>query len=144
MATQYTAGLTAGQVLTAATMNSIGAEWETWTPTITAGSGTFTTTVINNARFTRIQKLVILNLDLTITTVGTGGNGVIFTLPVTCKTGYEVGGSVGNWRERDVTGLTGVTAFASTTTFRLHRYDNSSALQGNGYGYGILAVYEAA
>jgi len=38
MATQYTAGLTAGQVLTAATMNQIGAAWETWTPALTASN----------------------------------------------------------------------------------------------------------
>lgn len=33
MATQWTAGTTSGQVLTAATLNTIGAAWETWTPT---------------------------------------------------------------------------------------------------------------
>ena len=32
MATQWTAGTTAGQILTAATLNTIGAAWETWTP----------------------------------------------------------------------------------------------------------------
>jgi len=38
MATQYTAGLSAGQVLTAATMNSIGAAWESYTPTWTGST----------------------------------------------------------------------------------------------------------
>jgi len=38
MATQWTAGTTSGQVLTAATLNTIGAVWETWTPALTAST----------------------------------------------------------------------------------------------------------
>lgn len=72
MATQYTAGLTSGQVLTAATMNSIGAAWETWTPTVTQGTTTFGISVVSgSARYTRIQKLVIAKAYIQITS-GTG------------------------------------------------------------------------
>jgi hypothetical protein len=56
MATQYTAGLSAGQILTAATMNSIGAAWEAYTPTLsgwTQGNGYFI------SAYCRINKLVI-------------------------------------------------------------------------------------
>jgi len=60
MATQYTAGLSAGQVLTAATMNSIGAAWESYTPAWTAST---TNPTLNNGaisgKYTQIQKLVI-------------------------------------------------------------------------------------
>ena len=37
MATQWTAGTVSGQVLTAATLNTIGAAWVDYTPTLTQG-----------------------------------------------------------------------------------------------------------
>jgi hypothetical protein len=84
MATQYTAGLTSGQVLTAAIMNQIGAAWETYTPTWT---GT-TNPVIGNGtikgRYARIQKIVVAQMWIqtgTTTTYGTGKYA--FSLPVT-------------------------------------------------------------
>lgn len=81
MATQYTGGLTAGQVLTAATMNQIGAAWETWTPTVTQ-SGTFTFTN-NLSRYTRINKLVIATTSVQMTNnAGVAGNAVIMTVPI--------------------------------------------------------------
>ena len=58
MATQWTAGTTSGQVLTAATLNTIGAAAETYTPALTAvttnptlGTGSF-----QEARYQLIQK----------------------------------------------------------------------------------------
>ena len=58
MATQWTAGTTSGQVLTAATLNTIGAAAETYTPALTAvttnptlGTGSFA-----EARYQLIQK----------------------------------------------------------------------------------------
>lgn len=75
MATQYTAGLTSGQVLTAATMNSIGAAWESYTPTWKGGATTITNT-ITYAKYCRIQKLVIVSVALTATGAG-AANGII-------------------------------------------------------------------
>lgn len=66
MATQYTAGLSAGQILTAATMNQIGAATETFTPTImgnvsgTVGIGNGTLT----GNYFRFQKFVVVNYNL--------------------------------------------------------------------------------
>ena len=81
MATQYNAGLTSGQVLTAATMNSIGAAWETWTPAVTqSGAVTATTTY---AKYMRIQKLVIASAYMSITGTGTANNAVEMSLPIT-------------------------------------------------------------
>ena len=85
MATQYTAGLTTGDVLTAATMNSIGAAWESYTPTfvnITAGNGVLV------ARYSRINKNinVVFKLTLGSTTVIGGAGGISMSLPVTATT----------------------------------------------------------
>ena len=86
MATQYTAGLSSGQVLTAATMNSIGAATETFTPTIvgntsgsvTIGNGTLT------GNYFRIQKLVVVNYVLTwgSTTTTTASGLWLFSVPL--------------------------------------------------------------
>ena len=74
MATQYTAGLTAGQVLTAATMNSIGAAWESFTPTLFSGTGQATTSTATG-RYCRVNKLVTLHVFMQAS--GTGGAGVV-------------------------------------------------------------------
>ena len=89
MATQYTAGLTTGQVLTSATMNSIGAGQETYTP---AWTSTGTQPALGNgqlsATYTRINKLVFVNMFLLVgstTTFGTGNYRL--SLPFSCGTG---------------------------------------------------------
>jgi hypothetical protein len=86
MATQYTAGLSSGQVLTAATMNSIGATSDTWTPTFsgfTLGNGS----VI--ARYIQIQKLVYCQMEIMCgsTTAFTGVFNMSF--PKTARISYS-------------------------------------------------------
>ena len=86
MATQWTAqGISSGAVLTAATLQSIGAAWETWSPTLstwTLGNGTLT------GRYTRINKFVNVEITLTIgSTSNTAGLGPIINLPITPRTG---------------------------------------------------------
>jgi hypothetical protein len=71
MATQWTAGTVSGQVLTAATMNTIGAAWESYTPTLTQGVSVGKT--VNYAKYCQIQKTVILQVLLTCTGSGLGG-----------------------------------------------------------------------
>lgn len=76
MATQWTAGTTSGQVLTAATLNTIGAAWENWIP---AWTGSTTNPAIGNGfiggMYARIQKIVIADgyiIPGTTTTFGSG------------------------------------------------------------------------
>jgi hypothetical protein len=85
MATQWTAGLTSGSTLPAATLNTIGAAWESWTPTfvnITVGNGVLV------ARYSRINKNVTVQLRFTLgsTSVIGGGGGITMSLPVTMAT----------------------------------------------------------
>ena len=87
MATQYTAGLSAGQILTAATMNQLGAATETFTPTImgiTAGTVSIGNGTITGNYF-RIQKLVVVNYTLTwgSSTSVVGVSGLwLFSVPI--------------------------------------------------------------
>jgi hypothetical protein len=84
MATQWTAqGISAGAVLPAATLQSIGAVWVDYTPTLTQ-SATVTKT-INHARYCQIQKTVIVQIFLTVTGAGTASQIVAVGLPFTAK-----------------------------------------------------------
>jgi len=144
MATQYTGGLSTGQVLTAATMNSIGAVWEDWTPVATPQGGAFTT-VSTYGRYAQIQKIVIARFSIQITNKGSGLGSVIVTLPVTAQGGYNTNtqGAVGSFAEWTSTGFTGtVNMLNQTTTMQLLRYDWASPIV-NGTLSGF-AIYEAA
>ena len=63
-----------------------GGAWTTWSPTVTARTGTITGSVVNEAKYQQIGKLVSLHIDITITTVGTAGQQLLFTLPVAATT----------------------------------------------------------
>ena len=88
MATQYTAGLIDGTALPAATLNSIGAPWETYTPTWTTsgtqpvlGNGTLT------GRYCRINRLIVVQIAFAYGSTTTGGtNKWLFSLPFTNTT----------------------------------------------------------
>lgn len=116
MATQWTAGTTAGQVLTAATMNTIGATWESWTPTVTSGSGSFTLLGTRQGKYTRFQKLVIAFYDIAITTNGTAGTYVQSTLPITAAA-YSTTGVIGVGGEVNVGGGLGYCRMFTTSAF---------------------------
>ena len=90
MATQYTAGLTTGQVLTAATMNSIGAAAETWTPVITQGVNVTYTNIF--ARYQRIQNTVFVYARLNVTSAGTANVSLTTTIPIAAKNTIGIAG----------------------------------------------------
>lgn len=80
-----------GQVLTAAELNSAG-EWQSYTPTWTQ-SATITKTV-NWARYTQLNKLVIVSIKMTATGAGTANNVIKVGLPVNASTNNFMMGTV--------------------------------------------------
>ena len=141
MATQYTAGLSAGQILTAATMNSVGATWENWSPTVSSSAGSLTS-VSASARYSQINKLITCTFDILITAVGTASGALLFTLPITAVTA-TAGGAWGTWRERAVTGDQGFCERASATQAFLTKYDQTAILNTGRHFIGTF-TYEAA
>ena len=135
MATQYTAGLSAGQVLTAAIMNQIGAAWETYTPTWT---GT-TNPVIGNGtikgRYAQIQKIVIAQIWIATGTTTTYGTGkYAFSLPITAAATLDSYPVIGDGYALDSSAATNYNLTAhvinsGTTTF---------GLKFNGAGFGDM------
>jgi hypothetical protein len=91
MATQWTAGTTAGQILTSATLNTIGAVWVDYTPTLTQGVAV--TKTIGHARYCQIQTLIVVELFLVCTSTGTAGGTVLVGLPITAKNAGASAGS---------------------------------------------------
>jgi hypothetical protein len=131
MATQWTAGTTSGQVLTAATLNTIGATSETFTPTIvgntsgavTIGNGTLTGTYI------RLQKLVVVNYTLSwgSTTSSTTVGLWLFSVPV----GNALrGNAFGRITDAGATYYR-VTGLASSNKMVLQATDTGSEVQNN-------------
>ena len=58
--------------------------WQTWTPVLTASSGTITAYTINRARYCIINKLCVAQVDVTITTAGTAAGAYLYIpMPVT-------------------------------------------------------------
>ena len=140
MATQYTAGIVQGQKWTAAIANQIGAAWETWTPTVTAAVGTITSYAVNSARYARIQSIVYVYVDVTVTNNGTGATALYFTMPVTGRAVYLTGGA---WREIARTGTTGVMSTISGTQFEMRTYNNGYPIGANNDRVEGLMIYEA-
>ncbi len=63
--------------------------WTAYTPTLTAGSGSFTSASATGA-YQRVGKDVHVRVDVLITTVGTAATSLIFTLPVAPKSLTEM------------------------------------------------------
>jgi hypothetical protein len=100
------------------------AAWTTYTPTITATSGTFTT-VSATGRYTRLGKLCVTQFAVTITTNGTAAGQIVITAPF----GSGGGGTIyqGTTRESNATGFLGSCAISSGggASFYVSAYDNS-------------------
>jgi hypothetical protein len=116
--------------------------WTNYTPTITPGSGSYTTASATGS-FIRVGKLCVLRVRGLITSVGSGTNPV-FSLPFTAATTTNSGKFIGSIRENAATGLTGVVSINSgSTTMEVFRYDNG-AFSGNNYEYSMTISYEVA
>lgn len=66
-------------------INFGGAAWSSFTPTITAGSGTFTT-VSSTIFWKQLGKVVFVRGRVTVTNAGTASGGINLTLPVAANT----------------------------------------------------------
>ena len=106
---------TAGQVLTAAELNTAGA-WQDYTPSWTQ-SATISKT-INFARYTQLGKTVQGSLKMTATSSGTSNNKILIGLPVNMSASNAVIGT-------------------------MYVFDSSQA--NNQYRFGVsLALYDSA
>lgn len=111
--------------------------WSSWTPTVTAGSGTFTTASATGA-YVQIGKVVHCRFIVTITTNGTAGSNVQISLPVNAT-----GKAIGQGREDNATGYLLQIYQTSATTATIYNYDNTYP-GANGRSLVCSLTYEAA
>lgn len=129
----------AGAVLTAAQLNTyLPQAWSSWTPTITASSGTFTTTS-GSGRFIQYGKTVLWSATLTLTTAGTATGTLLFTLPATAAGAAAIGGGI------EVTNGLACTVFTSgaVATGSILRYDAATVI-ASGRTLRVSGSYEVA
>jgi hypothetical protein len=103
----------------------------TWTPTITAGTGTPTTVAASNARYTRVGNRVDFSLEITITNKGDASGEIITTLPFT-----PANKAVANCVETVVAGSQGKGyIYPPTSRCYISRYDYTTMWVNN---YSVL------
>ena len=109
----------------------------TWTPVVTPASGAITTyTAAGN--YTKIGRQVTVNMNIVITTNGTGASALLITgLPFNAATSrYDAG--VG--REYVSTGNAVALTFSATNTLQMLTYNNTYP-GGNGYYIAASITY---
>lgn len=97
----------------------------TYTPTVTASAGTFTSVTAISGSYRRVGPLIVFTAQATLTTIGTASGNVIFTLPFTAGTGTWIGAG-----RSAVVGGTMLQAIINSgaTTAIVTRYDAASVI----------------
>lgn len=118
--------------------NDTGTAWAAYTPTISAGSGSITTSSATGA-YKTIGKTVFFRAAITITTNGSGATFVGFTLPVASIALQAAPGM-----ETNVTGkMVKALLQSASSNAQLRNYDNTYPA-GDGYVFVINGVYESS
>ena len=114
--------------------------WTSYSPTITAGSGTLTTASATGL-YMRIGKTCITQTNWVVTTNGTGAAFIQLTLPFTTSATYI---RTGQGREYETTGnMLQIEAPPSDTIMRYRTYANNYPAGNNYKGAGLI-IYEVA
>jgi hypothetical protein len=132
-------------ILMADSTASTGLKWAgtytTYTPTITAQTGSLTSTTIQGFRYLKIGKMVHMIGRVNIVNKGTAGGGIVVTLP------FNVGTHVDVVAFAEEIGSVGFPCFcllnANSGTFTILKTDYSSPIQ-NGHGISFNITYEVA
>jgi hypothetical protein len=108
----------------------------TWVPTITASSGTLTTTAVTGAVYTRIGRQVTVKANIEVVDKGTASGFLLFSLPFTALDDFYVGVVV----ELKSAGLTGG-CYTQSTVGVIYKYDWTGVVISNGYRWSVTLTY---
>ena len=112
----------------------------TWTPSVTASSGSFTT-VTTSGQYVKIGKQVTVNFRFVLTSVGTGANAIfVSNFPFVARNGTTLSGCT---REDVSSGWACPASPTGDTSIVVSKYDGSSAI-GSGYGFSFCISYITA
>lgn len=122
------------------TFATVPGAWTAWTPTVTVGSGSLTTSTVERARYIQFGKTVSLFIDFSIANAGTAAGVLQFTIPVAAANVYSASGSVIDFGKDLISG----TCYLQTTgRIDCYRYDGATIILTN-RRYAISITYEAA
>ena len=93
-------------------------EWIDYTPTITAGSGTFTTVSTNYAKYKRVNGTTSVKFEINVTTNGTAATSIIVSAPFPALSTAVINGFEYNALSKVTTGL--IASGASTFTVKFY------------------------
>jgi hypothetical protein len=115
--------------------------WSTWTPTISAGSGTITTSSTSWARYYQIGKIVFFNVSVTVSNNGTGAGRLRITPPVTPNASVRQPVSAFH-----ITSLIGLSSYleGSSGEIVVRRLDGTYPITGVPQSVEVSGTYEAA
>ncbi len=119
--------------IASAIASAIPPAWSTYTPSLTSGLGSITSTAVGTGRFTQVGKTVFCSIDVRITTNGVGSFSLIVGLPVASRGVVAFAG-----REVAVTGkmLYGATATAASTAIMNYADNTYPGIDGGRYVLG--------
>ena len=131
--------------LQAASGESTGLKWAgsytTYTPTVTAGTGTITSSSVQGFRYLKIGKMVHVNGRVNVLNKGTGGGALIVTLPFTAAS------TVDQMCTAEEIGVVGLACFglvnAGSSSMELRQGNYGTVVQDN-YGISFSLLYEVA
>jgi hypothetical protein len=115
--------------------------WTSYTPTVTASSGSFTT-VSATGRWIRVGKLAVVQFTVTITTNGTAAGQILVTAPFGALASSSY---MGVTRESNATGFMGYATISSGggSSFYVANYDNTY-MGGTGRSISGTISYQVA
>jgi hypothetical protein len=113
--------------------------WTSYTPTVTASSGSYTTINVQGA-YQRIGKTCIVRVFVNVDNKGTASAGMNITLPFT---GKNIG-QTGTGSENLVTGNTLTVILDPSATIAIVRKYDFTTAWNNGWGNAIQITYEVA
>jgi hypothetical protein len=113
-----------------------------YTPTLNAGGGTFTTASVVG-KYQRIGKVCVVKIAVTITTAGTATGAIVAGLPFgSANDGNTY--AAGSFRENNVTGLTGVGRVGpNVADVTINKYDDTTFIANGRLVVGTI-IYEVA
>lgn len=112
----------------------------TWTPVVTAQSGSFTTVTVSG-NYVKTGKQVTVNFRFTLTDIGTGSTGIFVEgFPFAAINGATLSGCT---REDQVTGFASCASPTSATQIFVSKFDGTSIV-GAGRGFSFCISYITA
>jgi len=111
----------------------------TWSPTITAQSGTFTTVSFNSGVYTKIGNIVTCSGTVEITTAGSASGSINVTFPFSASAAHYSGSA----SEFNAVGFVCFVFPGSTSAMSIKKYDNTTAI-GSGHKIAVSITFRVA